>query len=193
VSPAALQSLNSPLNIPGADVCTPTPYTPLGLSAAFAPTDITTDIYAGFVELALPVTDVAIDTAAARAALTFTFEPGAALRTGTITVNVTPVPRRDIHLDSAEVLALSDVGPQAIRAGRSFGTQFHPEANEAIVTRWMAGEGAVELARLGISPHDLAEATRRETPRAGLAAGALVEWFLSEIASSPMPKHSRRT
>ena len=49
--------LNSPLNIPGADVCTPTPYTPLGLSAAFAPTDITTDIYAGFVELALPVTD----------------------------------------------------------------------------------------------------------------------------------------
>jgi GMP synthase-like glutamine amidotransferase len=94
---------------------------------------------------------------------------------------------------SAEVLALSDVGPQAIRAGRSFGTQFHPEANEAIVTRWMSGEGAVELARLGISPHDLAEATRREAPRAGLAAGALVEWFLSEIASSPMPKHTRRT
>ena len=93
---------------------------------------------------------------------------------------------------SAEVLALSDVGPQAIRAGRSFGTQFHPEANEAIVTRWMSGEGAVELARLGIAPHDLAEVTRRETLRSGPAAGALVEWFLTEVASSPMPKSGRR-
>jgi GMP synthase (glutamine-hydrolysing) len=94
---------------------------------------------------------------------------------------------------SAEVLALSEVGPQALRAGRSFGTQFHPEANEAIVTRWMAGEGAVELAQLGIAPHDLAEVTRRETPRSGPAAWALVDWFLAEIATSPMPKKSGRS
>jgi GMP synthase-like glutamine amidotransferase len=93
---------------------------------------------------------------------------------------------------SAEVLALSDVGPQAIRSGRSFGTQFHPEANEAIVTRWMSGDGAVELARLGIAPHDLAEATRRETARSGAAAGVLVDWFLAEVASTPMPKTARR-
>lgn len=47
--------LNSSLNIAGADICTPTPYTPLGLSAAFAPTDITTDIFAAFAETVLPV------------------------------------------------------------------------------------------------------------------------------------------
>jgi hypothetical protein len=92
---------------------------------------------------------------------------------------------------SVEVVALSDVGPQAIRYGRSFGTQFHPEANEAIVTRWMSGEGAVELARMGISPLDLGDATRRETPRSGPAAGALVEWFLTEVASTPLPKPGR--
>lgn len=93
----------------------------------------------------------------------------------------------------AEVLALSDVGPQALRSGRSFGTQFHPEANEAIVTRWMSGEGAVELARLGIAPHDLAESTRRETPRSGPAAWALVDWFLAEVATTPMPKRTGRS
>ncbi len=49
--------LNSPLNIPGADVCTPTPYTPLGLAAAFAPTDITTDIFAVFTEVVLPISE----------------------------------------------------------------------------------------------------------------------------------------
>lgn len=48
--------LNSPLNIPNANICTPTPYTPLGLAAAFAPTDITTDIFAAFAELVLPLT-----------------------------------------------------------------------------------------------------------------------------------------
>jgi GMP synthase-like glutamine amidotransferase len=94
---------------------------------------------------------------------------------------------------NADVLALSDVGPQAIRSGRSFGTQFHPEANESIVTRWMSGEGAIELAQAGISPIELGEATRRESPRSGLAARVLVDWFLTEVAASPMPKKSSRT
>ena len=49
--------LNSPLNIPNADLCTPTPNSPLGLAAAFAPTDISTDIYAGFAEVVLPFTE----------------------------------------------------------------------------------------------------------------------------------------
>ncbi len=49
--------LNSPLDIPGANVCTPTPYTPLGLSAAFAPTDIKTNVFAVFAEAVLPITD----------------------------------------------------------------------------------------------------------------------------------------
>jgi len=54
-----------------------------------------------------PVTNVMIDTTAALAALTFTFAPGEPLRVGQIVVDVTPVPRRAVHLDSAEVHALS--------------------------------------------------------------------------------------
>lgn len=49
--------LNSPLNIPNANVCTPTPYTPLGLAVALSPVDITTDIFAAYVEAVLPFTD----------------------------------------------------------------------------------------------------------------------------------------
>jgi iron complex outermembrane receptor protein len=48
--------LNSPLNIPNANVCTPTPYSPLGLAVALSPVDISTDIFAGYVELVLPFT-----------------------------------------------------------------------------------------------------------------------------------------
>ena len=58
--------LNSPLNIPTADICTPTPNSPLGLSAAFAPTDISTDIYAGFGEVVLPFTERSNVTLGAR-------------------------------------------------------------------------------------------------------------------------------
>jgi iron complex outermembrane receptor protein len=49
--------LNSPLNIPDANICTPTPYTPLGLAVALSPVDISTDIFAGYVEFVLPFTD----------------------------------------------------------------------------------------------------------------------------------------
>lgn len=46
--------LNSTLNIPNANICTPTPYTPLGLAAAFAPTDIKTNVFAVFGEVFVP-------------------------------------------------------------------------------------------------------------------------------------------
>lgn len=49
--------LNSPLDIPNADVCTPTPYTPLGLAVAFFPTAIESETWAAFGELMLPFTD----------------------------------------------------------------------------------------------------------------------------------------
>lgn len=49
--------LNSTLNIPGANICTPTPNTPLGLAVALTPVDITTDIFAAFAEVVVPVTD----------------------------------------------------------------------------------------------------------------------------------------
>lgn len=47
--------LNSTLNIPNANICTPTPYSPLGLAAAFAPTDIKTNVFAIFGEAVVPL------------------------------------------------------------------------------------------------------------------------------------------
>ncbi len=58
--------LNSPLDIPGADICTPTPYTPLGLSVALEPVDITTDVLAAFVEVVFPVGERSDITVGAR-------------------------------------------------------------------------------------------------------------------------------
>jgi len=84
----------------------------------------------------------------------------------------------------AEVLAFSDAGPQALRIGRTFATQFHPEANEAIITRWMGGSGAVELAAHGIMPSALMEQTRTEVARSGAAAAQIVDWFLATVAQS---------
>ncbi len=53
----AVPCLNSPLDIPLADTCFPTPNTPLGLAVALSPTDVTTTVRAAFVEFALPVTE----------------------------------------------------------------------------------------------------------------------------------------
>jgi GMP synthase-like glutamine amidotransferase len=84
-----------------------------------------------------------------------------------------------------DTLAINDAGIQAIRKGRSLGVQFHPEATEAIVTRWMAGDGAAELAAAGLSPLTLLEETRREVTRTPQATSALVRWFLDGVAQSP--------
>ena len=84
-----------------------------------------------------------------------------------------------------ETLAINDAGIQAIRRGRSLGVQFHPEATEAIVTRWMEGDGARELAALGLSPSALLSETSQETVRTPRATAELVGWFLESIAQSP--------
>jgi len=49
--------LNSPLDIPLADQCFPTPNTPLGLAVALDPANVSSDIYAAFAEVALPFND----------------------------------------------------------------------------------------------------------------------------------------
>lgn len=81
-----------------------------------------------------------------------------------------------------DILATNDTGVQAIRNGRSLGVQFHPEANEAVVTKWMEGDGVAELAALGISPSALLEETRREVSRTTVATRELIEWFLENVA-----------
>ena len=59
---------------------------------------------------------------------------------------------------TAQELARSAVGPQAWRMGRSFCTQFHPEATETMIRRWASSEGGgAELLKYGIKPDQLIE------------------------------------
>lgn len=81
-----------------------------------------------------------------------------------------------------EVLATSPAGPQAIRKGRSFATQFHPEVTEAIVRRWASESGELELAKLGITVNELIEQTISEVQSSAPAAARLVDWFIETSA-----------
>ena len=85
-----------------------------------------------------------------------------------------------------DVLAINEAGVQAIRRGRSFGVQFHPEANEPIVSKWMSGEGAAELAAAGIAPSLLLDETRLGVERTSVATPKLMDWFLEEVAQGPV-------
>jgi hypothetical protein len=46
----------------------------------------------------------------------------------------------------------------------------------------------MELVNAGISPSDLMDETRRQVERSGPAAAGIIDWFLGEVASTPMPK-----
>ena len=83
---------------------------------------------------------------------------------------------------SLEVLATSLAGPQAIRAGRSFATQFHPEATEQIVQRWASESGREELAKVGLKASELIAQTTREVAQSAPAAARLVDWFMEYSA-----------
>ena len=85
-----------------------------------------------------------------------------------------------------DVLAINEAGVQAIRRGRSVGVQFHPEATEPIVSTWMSGDGAAELAALGIAPADLLDETRRGVERTSVASRQLMDWFLEDVAQGPV-------
>jgi hypothetical protein len=84
--------------------------------------------------------------------------------------------------DALEVIATSPAGPQAIRAGRSFATQFHPEVTEQIVARWASESGEKELAKVGLKASDLIAQTRVEVTQSAPAAARLVDWFLETSA-----------
>lgn len=87
---------------------------------------------------------------------------------------------------SAVELARSELAPQAWVMGRSLAVQFHPEANEAIVSRWSTGAGAAELERFGTSSDELLERTRSSTAASRSQADTLVDWFLADVASRPL-------
>lgn len=106
---------------------------------------------------------------------------------------IAPGPWLQWHYDvltvppGATELARSPVGPQAYRVGRTFAVQFHPEVDEQIVARWSGGPGGEEeLARLGLDRGALLERTRRESARSRTDSDALVDWYLSAVAASPV-------
>ncbi len=85
--------------------------------------------------------------------------------------------------DGVDVLAHSAAGPQAVRAGRSFAVQFHPEVDAEIVESWVAADGGRDLGQAGIDAATLVDAARREAPRAEAAARRLVRWFCADVAA----------
>ena len=85
----------------------------------------------------------------------------------------------------SQELARSAVGPQAWRLGRSFCTQFHPEATETMIRRWANSEGGTaELLKYGIKPDDLIDDARRNVADSQPAAEHIVDWFLDRVAGS---------
>jgi GMP synthase-like glutamine amidotransferase len=84
----------------------------------------------------------------------------------------------------AEELARSAVGPQAWTLGRSFATQFHPEANEATIRRWaLSDSGGTELMKYDIDPQKLIEESRHNVAASHPAAAVMVDWFLNKIVT----------
>ena len=64
---------------------------------------------------------------------------------------------------------------------RVVGTQFHPEATETMVARWLGHGGAEQVRAAGGDPDELLAATRQHTATSHTRAGDLVDWFLSSV------------
>ena len=101
------------------------------------------------------------------------------------TVDAMALRRRHGSTRQSQELARSAVGPQAWRLGRSFCTQFHPEATETMIRRWANSEGGTaELLKYGIKPDDLIDDARRNVADSQPAAEHIVDWFLDRVAGS---------
>lgn len=91
------------------------------------------------------------------------------------------------HFDSftlpegANLIADSDVGPQAYTIGRSLGTQFHPEVTPDIMEAWVEAYPH-ELEQEGVDPQGLLDETHARAKETRAAAWRLFDSFLSRIA-----------
>lgn len=79
-------------------------------------------------------------------------------------------------------LARSAVGPQAFRAGRALGVQFHPELDEETLLQWLDAGGRAEARAHGEDPERLLAETRARREESRQRAYDLVDAFLAEIA-----------
>jgi GMP synthase-like glutamine amidotransferase len=93
------------------------------------------------------------------------------------------------HFDSfttppgAELIADSEVGPQAYTIGRSLGTQFHPEVTPEIMESWVRAYPH-ELEQDGVDPQRLLDETYERAAETRSAAWRLFDTFL-ERALAP--------
>jgi GMP synthase-like glutamine amidotransferase len=81
----------------------------------------------------------------------------------------------------AEVLAESDVGPQAYVVGRNLGVQFHPEVTPQIMEEWVRVYRH-ELDADGVDPDALLEETRRRADTARATSRQLLDTYLERVA-----------
>lgn len=82
----------------------------------------------------------------------------------------------------SEVLARTDLCPQAYRTGRSLGVQFHPELTPPMLRGWLANGGQAYLDDRGIDTAAMLEETDRTAPDAERRSRALVDRFLDQVA-----------
>ena len=82
----------------------------------------------------------------------------------------------------AHELARSPIATQAYRVGRCFATQFHPEVNEAMITRWSSGAGVAELLARGTSADEVRAETSQNVILSTPNAERIVDWFLDSVA-----------
>jgi GMP synthase-like glutamine amidotransferase len=81
----------------------------------------------------------------------------------------------------AEVVADTDVGPQAFVAGRSLGLQFHPEVTREIMDDWVRVYRH-ELDADGVDPDELTEETHRRIDQSNRMARTLMDRFFERVA-----------
>jgi GMP synthase-like glutamine amidotransferase len=81
----------------------------------------------------------------------------------------------------AELVAESDVGPQAFVSGRSLGLQFHPEVTTEIMDDWVRVYRH-ELDADGVDPDALLEETKRRADDTRRMSLQLLERYLTEVA-----------
>jgi GMP synthase-like glutamine amidotransferase len=76
----------------------------------------------------------------------------------------------------ADVLAVTDIGPQAFVSGRSLGLQFHPEVTPAIMEEWVRVYPH-ELKAEGVDPKGMLAETKRRAAEAKRATWRLLDRF----------------
>jgi GMP synthase-like glutamine amidotransferase len=86
--------------------------------------------------------------------------------------------------DGAELLAESDVGPQAFTAGPHLGLQFHPEVNVDIMDEWVRVYRH-ELDADGVDPDALLDETKRRAADSERMAWKLFDRFAARAGIAP--------